>query len=51
MATRIEGLQATPIQKAVGLTSLFQARLAETPKKPEASSAEEQTLQEKEKIC
>ncbi len=33
MAAKVDAASATQIRKAVGLTSLFQARLAETPKK------------------
>ena len=35
-AERIDSQSAPQIQKTVSLTSLFQARLAETPKKPPA---------------
>jgi hypothetical protein len=34
MATKAGQDSSAPIQKAVNLTTLFQARLAETPKKP-----------------
>lgn len=46
-ATRIEPQSAPSIQKTASLTSLFQARLAETPKKPlpEAPQEEKQTPQ------
>ena len=33
-ATKVESGSAASIQKSVGLSSLFQSRLAETPKKP-----------------
>lgn len=61
-ASKIEAESATSIQKTVGLSSLFQARLAETPKKPlqteekakptsaESSSEKDPTLEEKEDI-
>jgi hypothetical protein len=34
MATKIDTESSAPIRKAINLSSLFQARLAETPKKP-----------------
>ncbi len=49
MATKVDTTSAPPVLKTVGLTALFQARLAETPKKP--LPIPEQTLGEKEKIC
>jgi hypothetical protein len=52
MATRIGQESAAPILKTVSLTSIFQARLAETPKKPVLPMpAQEESLPEKEKIC
>ena len=39
-AAKIEAESSPLIQKTVGLSSLFQARLAETPKKPLPPSAE-----------
>ena len=50
MATKADSQSAAPIRKAVNLTSMFQARLAETPKNPHPPIAE-QNSQEKEKIC
>ena len=41
MAAKVDSASASQIRKTVGLTSLFQARLSETPKKmlpPEATS-------------
>jgi hypothetical protein len=56
MATKVDTLSATPIQKVVNMSSFFQARLAETPKKPmppapDSLSVEEEKLPEKETIC
>lgn len=34
MATKVDTASAAPIQKVANLTSLFHARLSETPKKP-----------------
>jgi len=52
MATKVDTASSAPIQKTVNLTSFFQARLAETPKKPQPVVTEdEQTLPEKESIC
>lgn len=52
MATKVDPESSAPIRKAVNLTSMFQARLAETPKKPlPPAPVEEQNSQEKEKIC
>jgi hypothetical protein len=52
VASKVDTQSATPIQKTVNLTSLFQARLAETPKKPlPPAPVEEQTLPQKESIC
>ena len=34
MAVKADGTSAAPIRRTASLTSLFQARLAETPKKP-----------------
>lgn len=56
MATRVDQKSSDQIQKTVNLTSFFQARLAETPKKPEGQAPVEtvhlqQSLPEKEKIC
>lgn len=52
MATKIDPESAAPIRKAVNLTSMFQARLAETPKKPmPPAPVLEQNSPEKEKIC
>jgi hypothetical protein len=39
-ATKIESDSAASIQKTVGLTSLFQSRLSETPKKPPIPTSE-----------
>ncbi len=53
VATKVDGASAAPVLKAAGLTSLFQARLAETPKKPlpVEEALQEQKLPEKEPIC
>lgn len=53
MATKVDLKASAQIQKTLGLSSFFQARLAETPKKPmPPSSMEEQSsLPEKENIC
>ena len=47
MATKIEADASVQIKKTVNLTSFFNARLAETPKKPmpPASPGEEQNSQ------
>ena len=56
MATKVDTASAAPILKTANLTSLFQARLAETPKKPmppkaETSPVSEEQIPEKENIC
>lgn len=66
MATKIDSLSAEPIKKTVNMTSLFNAHLAQTPKKPmppaqkeeeaiQVSETKESNLEEnlaeKEKIC
>lgn len=51
MATRVDPQSSMQIRKTVNLTSFFNARLAETPKKPLPPSVEEQNSPEKEKIC
>lgn len=56
VATRIDLASAAPIQKTAQLSSLFQARLAETPKKPMppapiSAASEEQKVPEKGEIC
>ena len=52
MATKVDTESSSQIKKAVNMTSLFKARLAETPKKlmPPAPT-EEQNIHEKELIC
>ena len=49
LATKVDQQTATPIQKTIQLSSLFHAKLAETPKKTFPES--EQNLAEKESIC
>jgi hypothetical protein len=44
MATKIDSGSADPIQKAVNMTSLFSAHLAQTPKKPEAPASVEEAM-------
>lgn len=51
MATKVDTASAAPIQKTVNLTSLFQSRLAETPKKPLPPEEQEISSQEKANIC
>ena len=53
VATKADMQSAVQIQKTVNLTSFFQARLAETPKKPMPPSPmeEQSSLSEKENIC
>lgn len=56
MATKVDTGSASPIQKVANMTSLFQARLAETPKKPmpplDSVPVEQQEKSpQKEKIC
>lgn len=53
MTTKVDPQAPQQIKKAVNLSSLFQARLAETPKKPLPPPQEtiEEKLPEKEKIC
>lgn len=52
MATKVDTASNAQIKKTMNMTSLFQARLAETPKKRMPPSLEnEQNLEEKEKIC
>lgn len=53
LATKVTHVSGAPIQKTVNLSSFFQARLAETPKKPLPVSLEPQEIssQEKENIC
>jgi hypothetical protein len=52
MATRVDTASSAQIQKTINLTSFFNARLAETPKKPmPVLSTEEQNSPEKEQIC
>jgi hypothetical protein len=56
MATKIDAQAAAPIQKTVNLTSFFQARLSETPKKPMPITADlagktEETCQENSAKC
>ncbi|MGB7979084.1 MAG: hypothetical protein WCF19_08025 [Chlamydiales bacterium] len=52
MATKVDPESAMQIKKAVNMTSLFQARLAETPKKPMPPAEKgEQNSHEKEEIC
>lgn len=41
MATKVDTASSAPIRKTAGLTSLFHARLSETPKKPMPPSSEE----------
>jgi hypothetical protein len=41
MATKVDTASSAPIQKTASLTSLFHARLAETPKKPMPPAPEE----------
>lgn len=52
MATKVDTASAAQIKKTMNMTSLFNSRLAETPKKrmPPAP-VEEQNSQEKEQIC
>jgi len=52
MATKIDADSSVQIQKTVNMTSFFQSRLAETPKKPmPVEVEEEQIIPEKESIC
>ena len=52
MATKVDTASNAQIKKTMNMTSLFQARLAETPKKRMPPSLEnEQNLEKKEKIC
>jgi hypothetical protein len=52
MATKVDTASAAQIKKTMNMTSLFHARLAETPKKRMPPvSVDEQNLEEKEKIC
>ena len=52
MATKVDTASSLQIKKAVNMTSLFQARLAETPKKPmPPTPVEEQNIHQKEQIC
>ena len=52
MATKVDMQSSSQIKKVVNMTSLFKARLAETPKKPmPLSPVEEQNSHEKEEIC
>lgn len=52
MATKVDTESSSQIKKAVNMTSLFKARLAETPKKPmPPAPTEEQNIHEKELIC
>ena len=44
-ATKVEAQSAPLIQRAIGLSSLFQSRLAETPKKPLAPVLEVENSQ------
>jgi hypothetical protein len=41
MATKVDSAASAPILKTAGLTSLFHARLSETPKKPMPPAPEE----------
>jgi hypothetical protein len=41
MATKVDTASSSPIRKTASLTSLFHARLAETPKKPMPPASEE----------
>ena len=49
MATKVDTSSSAPIRKTANLTSLFQARLAETPKKP--MPPESKIVEPKEIIC
>lgn len=51
MATKADTESSSQIQKTLNLTSFFNARLAETPKKPLPVPVEQQNSPEKEKIC
>lgn len=52
MATKVDTASSAPVLKTANLTSFFQARLSETPKKPLAPAVVvEQNSPEKEKIC
>lgn len=52
MATKVDSASSEQIKKTINMTSFFQARLAETPKKPmPVLSVEQENTAEKEKIC
>ena len=52
MATKPDVGSSSQIKKAMNMTSLFKARLAETPKKPmPILPLEQENSHEKEKIC